>query len=432
MSLSDLGTFAAALFRARRWRRSQDRAAIESEQHRLLRHHLHRVARHSPFYRAFAGQPLEAWPIIDKSVWMDQFDAINTVGASLSELSDLAVGAEKRRDFESRWRGHTVGLSTGTSGRRGLFLVSDAERARWAGTLIARLPPRHLLKSERIAMILRAGGPLYERIGALRLRFQFFDQLQPWQSLVDQIDRFRPTILVAPARTLAALAREPLHSRPWRVVSVAEVLDPLDRQRIEQAFGGQVQQIYQATEGLLGVTCEHGTMHLSEPDVIIEKQWLDSAQTLFVPVITDLHRVSQPVIRYRLNDVLRVRGAPCACGSAALALDAIEGRLDDVLHLPGIRGPVAVYPDLLTRAVVLAAPDVEDFRISETAPGRWRIGLRPPLHDETRRAIAGRMRVLAETLGATPPVLEFGEIAPEPAGAKQRRVRGAGGMACAS
>lgn len=34
----------------------------------------------------------------------------------------------------------------------------------------------------------------------------------------------------------------------------------------------------------------------------IEKEWLD--ETRFVPIITDLMRTSQPIVRYRLDDVL--------------------------------------------------------------------------------------------------------------------------------
>jgi hypothetical protein len=40
----------------------------------------------------------------------------------------------------------TVGLSSGTSGNRGVFLVSRAERLRWAGILLGRALPGHLLK----------------------------------------------------------------------------------------------------------------------------------------------------------------------------------------------------------------------------------------------------------------------------------------------
>ncbi len=85
---------------------------------------------------------------------------------------------------------------------------------------------------------------------------------------------------------------------------MAEVLDPLDRQRIEAAFAVRVEQIYQATEGFLGATCEHGVIHLNEEFLIVEREWVDEARTRFVPVITDLYRSSQPIIRYRLNDVL--------------------------------------------------------------------------------------------------------------------------------
>ncbi len=48
-------------------------------------------------------------------------------------------------------------------------------------------------------------------------------------------------------------------------------------------------------------------MHLNEPYLLIEREWLDREQTRFTPIVTDLWRRAQPVVRYRLNDVLQVK-----------------------------------------------------------------------------------------------------------------------------
>lgn len=50
-------------------------------------------------------------------------------------------------------------------------------------------------------------------------------------------------------------------------------------------------------------------------------------------MVTDLERKAQPIIRYRLNDILVERKEPCGCGSPFLALEKIEGREDDVFFL---------------------------------------------------------------------------------------------------
>ena len=174
---------------------------------------------------------------------------------------------------------------------------------------------------------------LYDAIGALRLKFRFFDQARPWEEMAADLRSFDPTILIAPASALRLLADARGTLQPRRVISVAEVLDDLDRGHIERGFSLPVEQIYQATEGLLGMSCERGTVHLNEPYVLIEPDWQDAERTRFIPLVTDLWRRTQPVIRYRLNDVLQARREPCACGRAATALAAIEGRSDDVLWL---------------------------------------------------------------------------------------------------
>ncbi len=112
--------------------------------------------------------------------------------------------------------------------------------------------------------------------------------------------------------------------------SIADVLDPDVEERISEAFGVRVGQIYQATEGFLGITCRQGRMHLNEDLAVIETEQVGPGR--FVPVITDLYRQTQAIVRYRLEDVL-VEGSGCDCGSALRVIERIEGRQDDVLQL---------------------------------------------------------------------------------------------------
>lgn len=425
----------AAYARARRLDRLTSREALKAIQRRWLTELKRDVVKRSAFYAPFADAPLKEWPAIDKCTWMSRFNDINTVGADLETIASIAHKAEATRDFSASWHGYSVGLSTGTSGSRGLFLASPRESAEWAGTLLAKLMRRNLFARERIALVLRAGATLYERVGALRLQFRYFDQSRPWGELVDDVRAFDPTILVASASALRLLARNDRVLRPGRVVSVAEVLDALDRRCIEERFEVGVEQIYQATEGLLGTTCEHGSVHLNEPYLFIEREWLDSEHTRFIPIITDLRRRSQPVIRYRLNDILRMRSDPCPCGRASMALAAIEGREDDVLWLDGVHGPVAVFPDLITRAIVGVLPDIDDYAVTEQRRGVWSIGVRPSPTASCEPALQEAMSGLARRLGADPPMLVVSSL---PAittltrAGKQRRVRSVKAMACAS
>ena len=404
--------------------RISDATILQSLQGRWLARLRRNVTTRSVYYRALAHQPFHSWPVLSKAVWMERFNDINTVGAKLDQVMELALQSEQTRNFATTWRGFTVGLSTGTSGHRGLFLISQREKAMWAGTLLAKLLDRGILGTERIALVLRAGSTLYDRISALRLKFRFVDQAQPWEKITAALKHFDPTVLVAPARVLRLLAESSYAGRPRRIISAAEVLDDIDRSRIETVFGVRVEQIYQATEGLLGITCDHGTMHLNEPYVLVEKEWLDAEHTRFVPIVTDLWRTAQPIIRYRMNDVLRVHTG-CACGRAATAIDAIEGRIDDLLWLDGLRGPVPVFPDLLSRVIVAALPSISDYEVSEQSRGRWRIGLLPIPAKADQIRLEEQCARMVKRLGAHPPQIEICPLSVTPLVAKQRRVRGA-------
>lgn len=128
-----------------------------------------------------------------------------------------------------------------------------------------------------------------------------------------------------------AYAKGTLTVRPDKIISVAEVLDPLDRSVLEQTFGQTIHQAYQCTEGFLGASCRMGMLHLNEDVVHIEKEYIDPSTRRFVPIVTDFSRTSQPIVRYRLNDILTEAEGRCACGSPFTAIERIEGRCDDML-----------------------------------------------------------------------------------------------------
>jgi putative adenylate-forming enzyme len=300
-----------------------------------------------------------------------------------------ALAAENTRDFRPQIGGVTVGLSSGTQGPRGVFMVMRREQLRWAGIMLARVLNVALLKQLlfgrplKVAFFMRANSNLYGTLASRRIDFQFYDLLGGLDQHLIALQQQSPDILVAPARMLgriAALALEgKLQLAPRKVIAVAEVLEPDDRHRIAQAFGGPVHQLYQCTEGFLGHTCEHGTLHLNEEFVHIEPEWLDAERTRFTPIVTDFTRSTQHFIRYRLNDILRVRADACPCGSAAMALDAVEGRCDDILWLQHADSGelTALYPDMIRHAISIAPQSLPDYRIVQQG-------------DELRVAVAER------------------------------------------
>lgn len=417
----------AAARRLQRFRRRSDLDAHQQHQWQRLRKQV--IAR-APFYAACRDQAFEAFPVIDKRTWMSRFDDINTVGITLQQALAVAEEAERTRDFSPAINGVAVGLSTGTSGARGVFLASRSERLRWAGTLLAKMLPDGILAPARVGLLLRAGSNLYDTLsGGLRLRFRYFDLAAPFADVLARLDAFKPTILVGPPSVLALAADAVLNGTiriaPTRLIAAAEVLDPLDAERIVAAFGVAIEQIYQATEGFLGHTCRHGTVHLNEDCLIVERDWIDRATRRFAPIVTDLYRHAQPVIRYRLNDVLVEREQACPCGSPCIAIERIEGREDDIVWLRSAQGPgvVPVFPDLLSRALLNAAPSVGDYRIEQHDLDALRIATDSALSGDQQTHILQAMAACAARVGACVPHLSFGAGIEHSATHKCRRVR---------
>lgn len=348
--------------------RFDSRAALEHHQQRKLRAFISTRLTSSPYFAPYLREPFHTWPTMSKAVMMAHFDSMNTAQLKLADVLACALDAERTRDFSRTVKGYSVGLSSGTSGSRGVFVVSPAEQAAWAGVMLARLLPRGLFAGERVALFLRANSNLYSTVRSPWLSFEFFDLLEPLAGQRQRLERYAPTIVVGPAQVLRALAEAKREGRvaiqPRMVVSGAEVLEPFDREFLTQSLA-PVAEVYQATEGFLGSTCTHGTLHLNEAHVHIEPQWLDERR--FVPLITDFSRTTQPIVRYRLDDILVKRDAPCPCGSHEMALERIEGRCDDALRLPGRDGTlIEIFADALSRAIAQVLPLTADYRLVQT------------------------------------------------------------------
>lgn len=345
--------------------RFDNRAALEQYQRKKLQAFTHRVLSRSPWFSKWLDQPLSQWPTMNKPLMMTHFDEMNTAGLKREALLDVARRSEQSRDFTPELNGFSVGLSSGTSGQRGLFVVSPREQQIWAGGMLAKMLPDGLFAGERVALFLRADNNLYHSVNNRWLSLSFYDLFAPFEQQLLQLEAWKPTIIVAPAQVLRALAitvREKRVSLPVKkVISVAEVLEPQDKALLTQVFE-EVGEVYQATEGFLAATCEHGTLHLNEEFIYIEPQWIDECR--FTPLITDFTRETQPIVRYHLDDVLVKRMEACPCGRATMALSHIEGRSDDSLSLPNREGSwTTVFADLCSRVLANTLPLTADYRL---------------------------------------------------------------------
>ncbi len=414
-----------------------DRQKLESWQQHQLQRFFRLVLPAAPRFQQYKALTLDDLPYMDKAVMMDNFQACNTADITLDQVLPIALQSETSRDFTPMINGLTVGLSSGTSGNRGVFLVSKAERLRWAGILLGRALPSQLLSqllspwkpALRIAFFLRANSNLYTTLNNRRIQFSFYDLFKGVEASVPQLNASQPDILVGPPPLLRALAMEAIAGRlniqPRHIISVAEVLENRDAQTVETAFGMIPHQLYQATEGFLAYTCEHGTLHLNESFVHIEPEWLDSTHSRFQPVITDFTRSTQLIVRYRLNDILRLKSKPCPCGRAERSIEAIEGRADEVLWLPSSYDgqAIAVFPDFIRRVLLLAGSQVKEYSVHQQGMSLHIQLLTGANQQSIRQALSQGFSDLWKTLKVQHPSLHFNDWQAPAITAKRQRVR---------
>lgn len=341
-----------------------DKKSLLAFQEKSFKHFATNTLSQSPYYKKYNCTSLDdlgKLPVIGKEQFMEQFNSINTLNIDKGKALHIALEAEQSRNFSPQINNVTIGLSTGTSGKRGIFLVSENERAQWVAMVMSRVIKPTILKKQKIAFFLRASSNLYSSVQSSLFTFEYFDLFDPIEKLAGKLQQYQPDILAAPPSILSDLAR--LHEdssitiKPYQLISFAEVLYDSDKLYIEKIFNQRIKEIYQCTEGFLGVSCRYGNIHLNEDIVHIEKEYI--TENRFYPIVTDFTRTTQPIIRYKLNDVLIEKQEPCACGSAFTALEKIEGRSDDILIFNLKNTCVKIYPDLVCRKI---AQHTDNFR----------------------------------------------------------------------
>jgi len=164
---------------------------------------------------------------------------------------------------------------------------------------------------------------------------------------VDEVRRFQPQVIVAYTSGAATLARFVTEHdlRTWTDIPVivgAERLWPHDRAAIETAFGPVFETYGSREVMLIGAECElHVGLHVSMENLIVELvvREADGTTRAAAPgetgevVITDLHNLACPMIRYLNGDLAVARpDTPCACGRRLDRIGPIEGRLTETLH----------------------------------------------------------------------------------------------------
>lgn len=224
---------------------------------------------------------------------------------------------------------------------------------------------------------------------------------RPAEELLRELVRVRPHVLTGYPSALNQLAGEILargggYPRPKLVFTDSEMLAPYVRARLREAFGTDPIDVYGTfeTENIAFQCAERAGLHVAMESAIVEivADGRPAAPgTQGEVVVTVLNAHVMPFIRYNLHDVSAYAPEPCGCGRTLPVLQAVQGRSDDSISLPG-GGRCSAIPLLLDFDAL--APWVLEYRIVQRDVHSFDVYVRPVADMD---AAAGRVeRIFAQ------------------------------------
>jgi putative adenylate-forming enzyme len=346
-----------------------DRARLLHHQQKRADGILNYAIARSPYYRRlFSNRTDTAFndvPVIDKAEMMRHFDEINTVNLKKDALLEFQIRQEKEGTL-NLYQGYSVGVSSGTSGNKGLTVLSKNEREMYSCLLYSRNGIPKSVKERRVLFALRTNNPAFMEVQTFGITIIHVDYTQPTENLIALINKKHLNILAGPPSLLTMMAahRKNIDHPVDTVISYAEVLPVETKGKLEEAFNAPVVQIYQGSEGFIASTCKKGHLHLNEDTMLVElenmQDMLGQAKNI---IVTDLYRITQPIIRYRLNDILEISDDPCECGSCFRVVKYIHGRADDIFYLKA-QGEQRRYlfPDYVQKSIIHASDAIIEYQ----------------------------------------------------------------------
>jgi phenylacetate-CoA ligase len=368
---------------------------------------------------------LGSLPPLDKETFVEHFDEIVT--DPRLRRDELFAHVEDIDD-DVLYRGEFRVIATsGSSGRKGLFVF---DRAGWSRVMSGFLRftrwtgAKPAIPRRRLAYIGASNGAHMSRrmSGSLDIgmhRMIILPATMPLARIVDALNRFQPDYLPGFPSMIAALAEEQLAGRLQispRIVSTSSELRTAEMTRtIEAAWGTAPWDLYGVTEtGIVGCECEeHHGIHLFEDLAVIEVVDADGNP---VPdgvvgdqiLVTSLDNRVQPTIRLAVSDRVAIDPEPCRCGLPLRRIRGVDGRADDILHLPSSNGAtIPVHP--FQWAPVAKAREVREFQIVQEGPA---VNVRVVLHpgadaSALEQRLTGELGAGLRALGIAEPIIRL-------------------------
>jgi phenylacetate-coenzyme A ligase PaaK-like adenylate-forming protein len=382
------------------------RHAHQTERLRALLAH---ALEQSPFHaRRLAGidpstfelSDLDSLPTMTKAEMMEGYDELLTDRRLTRALVEDHLAASTREP--SLLLGEYVCLASGgSSGLRGVFVQSLAQYGEFCCSIVrptmAKLaafggaPPGGLTLA-----VVAAASPVHSTAfgsstASGTVNAVSIPSTLPVEEIVARLNELQPPAMQGYPSKLVHLANEQRAGRlkisPFAVTATSEMSTPEDRALIGEAFGVPVVNQFGSTEGLVGHSAPGEEVLVLADDMCLVEV-VDPTKVL----VTNLHNLTQPLIRYELNDCFEV-----VPGDGPLRA-RVKGRADDILRY----GDVEVQPFAI-RTVMVAEPAVVEYQVRQTEHGADVSIVRDGDVDED--ALAARLAAALGKAGVPDPVV---------------------------
>jgi phenylacetate-coenzyme A ligase PaaK-like adenylate-forming protein len=365
-----------------------DQGQLARFQRDQLRALLARAIECSPFHAErlrgidpsrFELADLTRLPVMTKTQMMDGFDRASTDRRLTRDLVERHL-ARSAAEPSLLLGEYVCLLSGGSSGLRGIVVQTVSEYADFVASILRRAmaaaiaaggpPPDGM-----VIGIVGAGSPVHSSGLAAAtavgppVRMIPAPTTLPTADIVARLNAGQPPALIAYAAKLAELAREQREGRLRlnlrSVTSMSEALRPPEREAISDAFGVPVIDLFVSTEGLVGHREPGQAVLTFASDTCIAECVDDEGHP--VPdgvasakvLVTNLHNLTQPLIRYELTDRFTPDG-----GEGGYLRASVDGRSDELFRYD----EASVHPYVIG-AVLLCAPAVREFQVRQTERG---------------------------------------------------------------
>ncbi|MBR5298469.1 MAG: phenylacetate--CoA ligase family protein [Parabacteroides sp.] len=365
----------------------------ETERKVVQQERLHELVdyarQHSPYFaKLYANLPdnytLSDLPITEKSKLLENYgDWVTDRELNLENVLAY-VGRDESRSDELLLGKYTALRTSGSSGNP-LPMVRDDHRNKIHAQLIAQrlcgqMDPDFLnIRKKKVATVIHTSNGASSYEAAKRMiqanlgyehNFLCLSVLDSIEHIVEELNRFQPESMTGYPSVLVQLALQQqngnLHLNLQALASSAEMLSEENFYLLQQAFNCPVANNYCMTEGgeiAMTHNCPH--LHLNEDWIIVEpvdkdkkplgetEEWSEGI------LVTDLTNYVQPIIRYYVNDVVRIKRMPLKC--CPLPQLEIRGRVCPSYTLAGKTFTAAA---LVTKAEVW--PGLTSYQFVQT------------------------------------------------------------------